>query len=279
MAPGGSDPVWQAKPFTRVPQLRAAPSVLKGPMQRLSIAAVTCLALVLAPAAHAAGARPRPQAVLVSCDRAGQSAVFEGRMSAGPHTARMQMRFVLQDHTAGQDGWARAVVPHFSAWQSSTPGHSRYVYTKKVQALVGPASYRVSVRYRWLDANGTLLRRATAVSKACRQPDPRADLSVTGLAVRPAVRPDRLRYALTVLNSGRSDAPATRVALDLGDGSAPLSRPVGPLAAGASRTVVIAGPACVEGMLLTATADATDLVDEHDETDDVLAVGCPAPTA
>jgi subtilase family serine protease len=52
---------------------------------------------------------------------------------------------------------------------------------------------------------------------------------------------------------------------------------VDPLAPGESRTVVIAGRPCTPGAVMRATADATDAVDEHDESDDSLAVTCPPP--
>jgi CARDB len=229
----------------------------------------------LAPAAHAA---TRPRAALVSCDKAAHEAVFDGRMDARPGTARMQMRFLLQDREPGER-FTRVPVPRFSVWHSSAAGRSRYVYTKTVDGLVGPASYRVVVRFRWLAADGSVLHRASAVSAACRQPDPRADLSVSALEVRPALRPQRRRYAITVVNSGRSAAAASRVALDLGDGGASLTGPVGALDPGAQETVVLSGRACEPGTLLTAAADAGDVVDEHDEDDDTLALSCPAAAA
>ncbi|MEA2282182.1 MAG: hypothetical protein QOK21_2789 [Solirubrobacteraceae bacterium] len=229
----------------------------------------------LAPAADAA---TRPQAMLVTCDTSAHEAVFDGRMDTRPGTARMQMRFVLQDHAPGER-FTRVAIPGFSAWHSSLTGRLRYVYTRTVDGLVGPASYRVLVRFRWLAADGTVLHRAGAVSAACRQPDPRADLSVSALEVRPAARPGRRRYAITVTNSGRSAAPASRVALDLGDGGPPLSGPVDALGAGEQQTVVVGGRACEPGTLLTAAADATDVVDEHDEDDDTLALSCPAAAA
>jgi hypothetical protein len=238
-------------------------------MQRAILTAAAFFALV--PAAHAAA---RPQAALVSCDRVHRSASFEGRMDTRPATARMQMRFILQDREDGR--WSRVTVPGFSAWQTSATGRARYVYTKTVQALVGPASYRVAVRFRWLDAHGDVLRRARAFSPSCRQPDPRADLWVAALDVRPSLLPGRRRYAVTVLNSGRSTAPASRVSVDVGDGSAPRTGAVGSLAPGERAIVLIGGPACVPGALVTATADASDVVDEHDEDDDVLSAACPA---
>jgi hypothetical protein len=242
-------------------------------MQRALVLALAFFAI--APAAHAS---MRPQAAVVSCDKVHHAAVFEGRMDTRPGSARMQMRFVLQDHEPGEH-WARVAVPGFSAWQSSATGRTRYVYTKTVDGLVGPAAYRVVVHFRWLDADGTALRRTTVLSAACRQPDPRPDLSVAALEVRPAPRADRRRYAVTIANSGRSAAPASRLALDLGDGGAPLTAAVGALDPGEELTVVVGGRACQPGALLVGAADATDVVDEHDEDDDTLALSCPAAAA
>jgi hypothetical protein len=227
---------------------------------------------VLALAAPAGAAVSRPaRAVLVACDRTESSATFDGRMTQVAGAERMAMSFVLQSRARG-GRWRPLHVPAFSAWHTSDPGRARYVYTKVVEGLVGPSAYRVVVRFRWVDADGAVLRRARAVSDACRQPDPRPDLEVAAISVRR----DRAHYAVTVANTGRSDADPTRVELDLGDAGPVLSAPVGPLAAGAEQTVVLAGRACTPRALLTARADATDLVDERDEDDDVLAATCPA---
>jgi hypothetical protein len=233
------------------------------------LALVPALILLAAPAG-AAAARPA-RAVLVTCDRVARSATFDGRMARVTGGERMSMRFLLQSRAPGER-WRRVRVPGFGAWHTSDPGRARYIYTKVVEGLVGPSAYRVIVHFRWLDADGAVLRRARAASAGCRQPDPRPDLQVAAVAVRPG----RTHYAVTVENSGRSEAGPSRLALDLGDGGPALSAPVGPLVAGAEQTVVLAGRACTPGALLTATADATDLVDEHDEDDDVLTASCPA---
>lgn len=246
-------------------------------MQRgLVTIVVLVLAGAFAPAAHAL-APGAGRAVLVSCDRTDREAAFDGRMAADAETSRMRMRFVLQDRLAHARRFKRIRIPGFSAWQTSEAGRSRYVYTKRLEGLVGPASYRVVVRFRWLDADGAVLHTARAVSRRCWQPDARPDLSVESLDVRPALRPDRLRYAVTVLNSGRTAAGESRLALDLGDGGTPLTAVVDELPAGESRTVVLSGRPCTPGDVLTATADAGDAVEEHDEDDDTLASICPPP--
>lgn len=245
-------------------------------MRRRTPAALALLAaLALAPAARASDA-PAARAVLVTCDRVDGVAVFEGRMETMAGAERMQMRFSLRTREAGATRWRRVRLPGAAAWRTSEPGHAGYVYTKRVEALVGPAAYRMVVRFRWLAPDGSVLRRARATSPACRQPDPRADVLVDAIEVRPALRPDRRRYAVTVRNRGHSVARASWVRLDLGDGGTPLAGEVGALAPGERETVVLPGRACAPGAALTATADATDVVDEHDEADDVLLSSCPA---
>jgi hypothetical protein len=249
----------------------------------LAPAAATTAGPAAATTAGAATAAPAPvppalpaaRAVLVACDRAHRTAAFDGRMDAVAGAARMQMRFALQVSTADAPRFIRVRIPGFAAWHTSEPGRPGYVYTKRVQRLVGPAAYRVAVRFRWLAADGTVLRRERELSHPCRQPDPRPDLEVAAVDVRPALRADRRRYAVTLANTGRTAAGASRLSLDLGPGLAPLAAAVAALDPGELRTVVVGGPACAPGAVLTATADATDAVDERDEDDDVLSAPCP----
>jgi hypothetical protein len=231
-----------------------------------AVAAATGL-LAVAPAAQARPAR----AVLVSCDKVAREATFAGRMAPVPGTSRMAMRFVLLQRVPGGH-WGRVKVPGFSAWHTSQPGRSRYVYSKRVEGLLGPSAYRVEVRFHWLDATGAVLHGvAHAASPACWVPDPRPNLEVASLVVRPS----RSRYAVTVANTGRSQAPASNLALDLGDGRPALSAPVAALAPGQRQTVIVSGRACHPGDLLTATADADDMVEERNEDDNVLTATCP----
>jgi hypothetical protein len=231
--------------------------------------AALVLLLVLAPAARAKA----PQAVLVTCDRSVRAAAFEGRMDAADGAARMQMRFRLQATQPGDAGWHRVAVPGFGAWATAGAGRPRYVFTRRVEQLLGPASYRVQVRFRWLAADGGTVATASATSRPCRQPDPRPDLSVTAIDVRPASA-GSARYVVTVRNAGRSTAAASTVVLELGAG-APLTAGLAALGPGARATVAFTAPACDAGIAVVATADAADVVDERDEEDDVLTVTCP----
>jgi hypothetical protein len=238
----------------------------------LTFAVLTVLgAFALAPAAEARA----PRAVLVACDRADRAAVFEGRMDVVDGAARMQMRFRLEAAEPGDGRWRRVAATGFSAWGSAAAGRSRYVFTRRVEQLLAPASYRVRVRFRWLDAAGAVIATAGATSRPCRQPDPRPDLMVSAIAVRPAASPSDRRYIVTIRNDGRGGAPPTTVSLALG-GGAWLAAPVAALAPGERDAVVFVAPACAPGTPLVATADAGDAVDERDEVANTLTAGCPA---
>jgi CARDB len=227
--------------------------------------------LALAVLASAADARPRPkQRVLVStCDRVGQAAVFEGRMDAIPGAVRMQMRFRLEVSTPDVPEWTRVQVPGFSTGLTSNPRRTRFVYAKRVEALPAPAAYRVQVRFRWLDADGAVLRTASVRSRSCRQPDRRADLKPVGLTVAAD-----LRYDVAVRNAGRGDAVASTVTLRFPDGTT-VSAAVPPMTAAGREDVFVTGPPCLPGESIAVTADSGDAVDESDE-DNLVIFPCPS---
>src|SRR5687767_6408803 len=107
--------------------------------------------LLLALAAPAAGAAAVPRsaakAVLDACERStdelDRAAVFEGQMRTIAGASRMQMRFTLQARTPEETRWSAVAAPGFGTWVGSAAGTSRYVYTKRVENLLAPASYRV----------------------------------------------------------------------------------------------------------------------------------------
>jgi subtilase family serine protease len=130
------------------------------------------------------------------------------------------------------------------------------------------------VRFRWLDAGGTVLARSRATSRLCRQPDMRPDLGVTQIAVTPAPDSGPARYAVTLRNGGRSAAGPFSVALSVGgEQLAPIA--LAGLAPGEQRVLTFTGPACVAGTPLVAAVDPDGAVDERDEDDNALTASCP----
>jgi hypothetical protein len=223
---------------------------------------------MLALAAAALALASPANAVLLECERGdAPAAEFEARMATLPGATAMQMRFTLQASTATRPAYRRVAAPGFGTWTTSDPGTTRYVYTRRVENLVGPASYRVVVRFRWLDAAGEQISRARRVSRICRQPDNRPNLTITGLSVEQSADPATRRYVALVRNTGRRTSEPFELAI--GD-----LRPVivFALPPGRDRAVELSGPAC-EGEI-TAIADPDDAIDERYETDNEFTTGC-----
>ena len=233
------------------------------------------LALLLILPATAEAASVRTVGCVPALDQASRSATFEARMTAVKRTARMQVRFTLQTREEGGRGWRRVAATGFDTWLASQAGVRRYTYARTIRNLPAPASYRTTVRFRWLDADGDTLRTRHDTSPACRQPDLRPDLAITRVDVLPAPHGDRRRYLITVANDGRTDAAPFDVGLRAGtEELGPL--PVFGLAAGARRTLTVLGPACVPDAAPVVPADVAAAVDERDEDDNVLVAACRA---
>jgi hypothetical protein len=207
-------------------------------------------------------------------DQAARSAVFEGEMRAARGTQRLQMRFTLQARPGGQARWARVEAPKLDTWVSADPGKRGYVYVKRVDNLLAPADYRMLVRFRWLDVRGRPLGTAKRISRLCHQPDPRPDLRLGDVRVRPGTSPDLRRYVIAVRNSGETGAGAFVVGFTPAGG--PQQRQtVDGLQAAERATLRFEAPACTPGSALDIAIDADDQVDEAFEGDDEVTVACP----
>src|SRR3954469_12998645 len=156
------------------------------------------LVLLLAPsAAGAAVPRSAARAVLAACERgdeeADRAAVFEGQMRRLAGAARMQMRFTLQARPPDPLRWRAVAAPGFGTWVSSALGTSRYVYTKRVEALLAPATYRVQLRFPGLDGKAGGSAAARLPGGGRKRPRPRRPPPVLARlqAARPAAQPGR----------------------------------------------------------------------------------------
>jgi CARDB protein len=156
----------------------------------------------------------------------------------------------------------------------SEPGRTGFIYTKTVRALRAPGAYRASVRFRWYDADGRVVRRAGRRTRLCRQPDPRPDLQAATLTAAPGLGPATVTYLLTVRNAGRGAAGPFAVGLTTaGMPQSPVV--VSGLAPGESRVVELAGPRCAPGSTVRFVLDPANAVAESDEADDVVDRACP----
>jgi hypothetical protein len=240
-------------------------------------------ALALAGLAFASPAQAASSGVrLLSCesalDPAAREATFEGRMRVRKAATKMQMRFTLQSRSPDEPRWRRIGAAGFGKWLSSDPGVGKYVYTKRLVALAAPASYRVQVRFRWLDADGERVASSKRTSTVCIQRDLRPNLKPLGVEARPGADADHARYLVPVVNRGRSSAGPFDVVVSV-DGTALTPAQAPELAPGERALVEVQGPPCTDGQMLTVDVDPTGTVDERAEEDNQLSVPCPGAPA
>ncbi len=237
----------------------------------LAVAILAALAV-----ATAGAAKPSPTGVVVRECKVGdtprsRSATFYGRMRAAgaPGTVRMAMRFQLQD--AMGDTVRDVDDPGLRRWRRSRLGVRSFGYAQKVAGLQTGGSYLVSVRYRWLDVRGKVLREDTRKSGECRQRGDLPNLAIGGVKARRASLGTQI-YSVEVANSGRAEARnlATEVFID---GAAPDEQDVASLAPGESRTLRFTGPPCRRRF--RAVVDPHDTIHETNDDDNVVAVRCP----
>lgn len=237
--------------------------------------AAAALAAGVPARAQAPAPAPRLAATLASCETgttaAERRATFTGSMPAGFGTQRMTMRFDLQVQRDGATRFATLAVPRWGRWERSRPDVSGFIFTKRVDGLVPPASYRAVVRFRWYDAQGRLLRRDHRVTGRCRQPDLRADLAVGPVGT------DGQRYVVEVRNDGRGDAGPFLVAVRVAD--VVVTSLVDGLGAGGHRTLAVGGGRCRPEESVFVTIDGGRSVEESDEADNAVARPCPFAAA
>jgi CARDB len=220
-------------------------------------------------AALAAPAQAAPaKVVLTACEPAERAAQFEARMGEVDGATRLKMRFTLQVRKPGQKAFHRVSAPGFRAWSTAEPGAKRWVFSRRVEALIGPARYRAVVRFQWLDVDGEVLAAAKRFSRACRQPDHRPNLKIKSVT-----RVTKHRYAAVVVNNGRSASGPFALQLAVGDTLLPPVS-LASLDAQTQRVVTLQGPSCASGSTFAVTADPFDAVDERNELDNAFTATC-----
>jgi hypothetical protein len=182
----------------------------------------------------------------------------------------MRMRFDLERLRPRDGQWRRLRgVEGFGTWERSSPGRAGFVFHKRIDGLLVPASYRAVVRFRWEGAAGRLVRRARLRTPACAQPDLRPNLIPGPLTAVFDARPGLAVYTLGVRNSGRSDAGPFTVRV----GGAIAE--VDGLGAGEQRTVLVVNAICLAGTATLAEVDVGDRVDESFERGNGARRRCP----
>jgi hypothetical protein len=164
--------------------LALAPALLAAAQARGAIAQTDSQAGLFSPAAISLN----PSATLLQCVtsvvQGERSATFSGEMTAIPGTAHMAMRIDLEERLPGEVLFHTVSVPaglsmgterYAGLWRGSEPKVKVYKYVKQFTNLSSPAVYRASVRFRWLNSRGHIIRRAERLTPKCAQPpSPRA---------------------------------------------------------------------------------------------------------
>ena len=219
---------------------------------------VALLTLALPAAASAA----QGTVSLDLCAPGERAAAFKAQMTRIAGAERMKMRFLLERRTPGSLRYRRVAAPGFSRWTSSEAG--RYGFTRRVDALTGPARYRAQVRFKWLDSGGDVIARDRAWSRSCKQGDHRPNLKLHSLTALGR------RYVAAVANTGRSASGTFELRLIVDGQETEVA--VESLEPGVTRHVEIDAPRCITQA--TVVADPLDLVDERLEGDNRRAITC-----
>jgi len=99
-----------------------------------------------------------------------RSAMFDGEMTAMPGSVRMAIRIEIQELVSGEAQFHTVTASGLSAWRVSDPGVKAFKYNKQVTNLFAPAAYRATIRFRWLNAKGRLMRSSVRHTPRCTQP-------------------------------------------------------------------------------------------------------------
>lgn len=239
----------------------------------LALLLVTSAATTSAPAA--AGPVLRTSAKLTECATGAtpdeRYARYSALMRVVAGTDRMGVRFDLYARADDDEPFHRVDAPRLGTWSYSTAD----IYRKGLQVTnLAPATYRATVSFRWLDADGHVIASSKRRTETCTEPDARPKLAVGALDFAKVGDPAQLRYIVNVRNDGKSEAGPFDVALSI-DGVAQTPVTVIGLAAGATQAVPFVGPRCKGGADIVIAVDPSKRIDEADRADNTKTAGCP----
>jgi len=107
---------------------------------------------------------------VTSVEQAERAATFAGEMTAIPGSAKMEMRIEVLERMPREMLFHTVTAPGLGVWRTAAPGVKSYRYLKEVTNLAAPAFYRASVRFRWLNSKGRLIKAAELRTPKCQQP-------------------------------------------------------------------------------------------------------------
>jgi opacity protein-like surface antigen len=254
----------------------------------LGLAAALSVAASAASASRprAATAPPRDATGAIACHQAisplQRDVSVQATMRPLSGTQTLQIKFSL-NLTAFDEPASAVVASGLGQWLTPSdptlgqrPGDI-WKLSKAVYNL-GGGSYQFAVGFRWLGANGKVLKTTTLQSSSCAIKELRPDLAVRSVKVRSIPgTPTRDRYLAVVVNQGASASGPFSLLFDPGvAGVSSQTKSIASLPAGQSAKVRFTGPACAAASPPTVVADPTGTVDESDRSNNALTVSCPA---
>jgi CARDB len=191
-------------------------------------------------------------------------------MQAVHGTVRMAVRFDLRERTPATAGvFQSRPAPDLGVWLKSKRGVNPYTYDQTIKGLDAPASYKMRVGFRWYGAHNHVLRTAHRFTRVCSQPDLRPNLVIKNVFVSL----DKHHYTVVVRNNGATPAGPFNVGFT--PPGAPLqTQPIAALAPATQTRVTFAGPVCDPAAPPAFSADASNQVDESNETDNGATATC-----
>lgn len=208
---------------------------------------------------------------LEHCSLLDHSALFYARMRSVPGSVRMKLRFTLLERAGGR-AFEKVGAPELAHWRKSSPGVSAFGYHQEVRGLHEGSTYRASVRYRWYDQAGQVVKRMRRRSRPCKQFTTLPNLRVQLVGAQRTAKAAAIwRYDVRLRNAGRLAAVGVPVQLAV-DGAVIDTLTVDRLEPGESRLVRFRGPGCQQGY--TAVADPDGTIPETNELDNQASAGC-----
>jgi hypothetical protein len=236
--------------------------------------ALACAVLTgTAASAYAKKLPGKAQARILNCKQG--SFAVEAGMTTSDATQRLAVRYQILERLPGGDFRVRKdALGVATGWVLADPGYTGYKNDQVVSSVTQGATYRARVRFRWTDASGRVVARATRITNACKQKETRADLRINRLSVGAGSGPASRRYTALVRNAGRTAAGPFDVLLTVG--TREYRHTVAGLAPGERTTVVFQAPRCRPGEAVIASADPGKAVDEALEDNNSAVAGCSA---
>jgi CARDB len=242
-------------------------------MQRLSLLLIAGAMLAVAAPANAAQQR-RYAAPVVACHQGltpdQRYLDVRATMQAVRGTVRMAVRFDLSERTPATAGlFQPRPAPDLGVWLKSKRGVDPYTYDQTVKGLEAPASYKMRVGFRWYARHNHLIKSAHRWTPVCAQPDLRPNLVIKNVFVSL----DRRHYTVVVRNNGATAAGPFNVGFTPAGGPA-QTLPIAGLAPADQTRVTFTGPVCDPAAPPAFSADASNQVDESNETDNGATATC-----